>query len=206
MERILLSDPKITGRLLQVVEAGGVVIVPTDTVYGLVADATNESAVKKIYKIKKRELSKPLGLFVSGHEMLDEYAEIEEELSKKLFLLWPGALTAILRAKRVSLPMQGASLGFRVPSTLLLIDLINKLARPLIQTSANVSGHGPFVRVQDVEKDFWDAHDVDLFIDGGDIPDSMASSAVDFTTHPPTLIREGDISREKLEHIFGSLQ
>ena len=92
----MLTDPETTARIFRIVGVGGVAIVPTDTVYGLIADATNEKAIEKIFVIKKRDIRKPLGIFVRDRDMLKEYILADENLLDKLFSIWPGALTAIL--------------------------------------------------------------------------------------------------------------
>ena len=141
-----------------------------------------------------------------GIDMLKEYILADENLLDKLFSIWPGALTAIFTPKK-RLPYQDTNtIGVRIPASSFLDSLMKRLDGPLTQTSANISGHGSFTRVRDVEKDLAGTGDIDVFVDGGDLPDSMVSSAVDFTVHQPKLIREGGVSRRKLEQIFGPLQ
>jgi L-threonylcarbamoyladenylate synthase len=204
MERIDINDINLLERVLQVIQSGGVVVVPTDTVYGLIADATNTQAVENIFDIKKRDLKKPFGIFVLDKEMLMKYADSDPELLEKLFTVWPGALTAILKSNHL-LKFVDDTIGIRVPNSQFLLSLMKVLKKPLVQTSANISKHADFTDSRDVLKDLADVFGIDLFVDAWRLPDSMASTGVDFTYVPPRVIRHGALPVEKLKEVFREL-
>jgi L-threonylcarbamoyladenylate synthase len=117
--------------LKNVIDAGGVAVIPTDTVYGIIADATNEEAIKKIYKIKRRDYSKPLIIMVSSIEMLLRYVDnvslMEKEIINKY---WPGKLTILFKKnnKLSSFINNGGEyVGIRLPDNEDIIKLINML-------------------------------------------------------------------------------
>ncbi len=130
-------------RIVKEIEAGNLVITPTDTVYGILADAMNAEAVEKVYQAKQRSKQKPLLLLVSDIEMLREYVKElssqEEEIIEKY---WPGKLTILLKKnEKVSgaITNGGELVGIRMPDNTELRELIRKVGRPVVSTSANLS-------------------------------------------------------------------
>lgn len=111
-----------------ILKKGGVVICPTDTVYGFLADASNKKAVAKIYNIKKRPKSKPLAVFVTDLKTAGELAQIDEEQNKILKKYWPGKYTFVLPKKG------GETIALRIPKHVFLQKLLKKINRPLLQT------------------------------------------------------------------------
>ena len=101
MEIIAIDKPEAKERLFAVLKAGGVAVVPTDTVYGLACDAFNADAVEKLFLIKERDREKAIPVFVTDRGMLEQIARIDEPLATVLFNFWPGALTAVLAAQHV---------------------------------------------------------------------------------------------------------
>ena len=127
--------------IVEVIKDGGVVIMPTDTIYGIIADATNECAIQRVYEMKKRNENKPMLMLVSSIEMLEKYVSSINDVEKKLIdELWPGALTIIFRKRNVSDLLTGGldTVGIRFPDNKLLIDIMNELNVPLLSTSVNV--------------------------------------------------------------------
>lgn len=155
---------------IKIILAGGVVICPTDTVYGLIADATNQKAVEKIYEIKKRPRIKPLAVFVSSIKQAKELAEIDKKQEKILKKYWPGKYTFILKSK-------SGTIGLRIPKYKLIHDLIKKTGRPLVQTSANISGRPALTKIKEVSEQFKNIP----VIDAGDLPKSRPSKVIDLT-------------------------
>ena len=109
-----------------------------------------------------------------------------------------GALTAIFQSKE----REGETVGVRVPNDTFVLELLRRLRRPLAMTSANISGRPAHTRIADVLSDFQGEKNIDLVIDGGDLPEGRASTVVDFTVSPPHIIREDPIERAHLEHLF----
>lgn len=198
-----------------VLKKGGVVICPTDTVYGFLADAGNKKAVEKIYKIKQRQRSKTLPIFVRDIKMAKEIAEINERQKKILRKHWPGKYTFILnknkkkniedgplyfcggeRVERCSLPLfgvNGKTIALRIPKYKFLNDLLKKVNRPLAQTSVNISGEPPLTKIEDIKARFaknCGRSGVALFlIDGRDLKKAKPSKIIDLSRGGLTRIR-----------------
>ncbi len=205
METLAISSSRAMESAQDVLKKGGLVIVPTDTVYGIIGDARNPQVITKIFRAKKRSKTQALGIFVADQATLEEYVEIPAVYKESLFKCWPGPLTGVFHSKGV-LPkiLEGGTgnIGIRIPRSPFIIELIQEFHAPLVQTSANISGRGSYTKSQDVREDFEGSSLIELFIDGGDLPDTIPSTGVDFTRVPPRIFREGPLSKEKLEDIF----
>ncbi len=187
--KIISQDDYSAARVLNVLKSGGVVIVPTDTVYGIACDAENEEALAKIFAIKKRAAQKQIAWLVADLKMAGKYVQIELALEEKLVRAWPGAFTGIFSSR------DGAyTIGLRVPNYPSVQKLIRDFGRPVAATSANLSGEEPITKIADIIKTFGSDARIDLIVDAGDLPDSMASTVVDFTATPPTVLRKGSIN------------
>jgi len=193
MRVIKLSEEALLDAL-ETVKQGGVVVCPTDTVYGLLAAATNKKAVEKIFKIKKRPESKTLPVFVDSVEMAASLAVFDEKQKEFLEESWPGAKTMILKTKpkiKISkLLIKDNTVALRIPDYKFITDLIFELGNPLAQTSANISGKQTFYGVKEII-DQLSISEVkpDLIIDAGDLPEREASKIIDLTGAKPLTIR-----------------
>lgn len=194
--RIIKLSPKALSEAVVFLKKGGVVICPTDTVYGFLADASNKKAVEKIYKIKKRPKSKPLSLFVKDVTMAQKIALINEKQAKMLKKYWPGKYTFILARRfpevgpRGTLRLYGLSkdtVGIRIPKHLFLQKLLKKVNRPLAQTSVNISTQEPLNKIGDIIKQFG-KKDV-LIIDGNDLKKAKPSKIIDLTKNKNNILR-----------------
>ena len=172
---------------------GGVVAIPTDTVYGLAADARNPMALKRLYSLKGREARKPLACLIAYREQMmalsSQVPEKAWELSKKH---WPGALTLVLpRAAWVPeiLTSGMPSIGLRYPDCPLDWELIEALGWPVAATSANFSGSPAAVEGAQVIRDW--AGKVDLILDGGRCPRSQESTVAKVSGSTLTILRQG---------------
>jgi L-threonylcarbamoyladenylate synthase len=192
-------------RAADVIRKGGLVAIPTDALYALVADPLNLHAVGKVFVAKGREPQRSLPLLVSDIMMAEELCK---ETSSRFFMLgrkfWPGPLTLIVPASaRVPLRVTGNTgrLALRVPNSKTALALIEKLGQPLIGTSANVSGT-PTAR-SGIE--VFGAMDgcVDLVLDGG-LCTSAGSTTVDITEPYWRLIKEGTISEKEIAECLQS--
>lgn len=205
MEIIPLEEDDIFEKVVSALEAGNVVAIPTDTVYGLVADATNKEAVQKIFELKKRSPEKALGIFVSSIPMLEEYAQMPPEYYDGLSKLWPGPLTAILKSRNILptiLHRSMPNIGVRIPNNVFLLEIIRRVGKPLVQTSANISGESELTTAADIARVFDMQSDLQYIIDAGEPVDTIQSVAVDFTATPPRILRSGPFTKEELEEIF----
>ena len=187
---------------VNVLNNGGVVVYPTDTLYGLGANALNADAVEKVFAIKGRELSKPLPVIVKNLIWADELVHISSRNKKILKKVWPGKFTAVL-PKRSIIPHvvnSGAtSLGIRIPDFVFTDKLLGRFGYPLTSTSANVSGHEPTNDIDKIIQIFLKrAVRPDLVIDAGILPKSEPSIIVDLTTSKPKVLRISPTTPEKL--------
>lgn len=172
-----------------VLKNGGVVICPTDTVYGFLADASNKKAVEKIYRIKKRPKSKPLSVFVKNIAMANEIAFIDERQTKILKKFWPGKYTFILKRKP-GIKIYGVkrdTIALRIPKHAFLQKLLKKIDRPLVQTSVNISGRRTIDTISGIIKQFGKKQI--LIIDGGDLKSGKASKIIDATKDTINVLR-----------------
>jgi L-threonylcarbamoyladenylate synthase len=176
------------------IKDGKVLVCPTDTVYGLVCDATNKEAVEKIYEIKRRPKEKPLPIFVKDIEMAKGLAEIDKNQESFLKNVWPGNTTVILTRKKIDFDLFGVdknTLGMRVPKYQPVLDLISKLELPLAETSVNISGEPAMTKISEIINFFMDNETgPDLIIDAGDLEKTKPSQVVDLTSKKPRIIRE----------------
>lgn len=183
---------KATSALL----AGKIVICPTDTVYGFLADASNKKAVEKIFKIKKRPRAKPLAVFVRDIKMVKQLAEIDERQEKTLKKYWPGKYTFVLKRKPCEVGshtklygVDKKTIALRIPKFKFLNDLLKKINKPLAQTSVNISGEPPLVKIEDIKEKFGMSDIPMLIIDGGNLPKNKPSAIIDLTKDKIKILR-----------------
>ncbi|TSC75231.1 MAG: Sua5/YciO/YrdC/YwlC family protein [Parcubacteria group bacterium Gr01-1014_30] len=178
------------------VRQGKVLVCPTDTVYGLVCDATNKKAVEKLFKVKKRKLSKFLPIFVKDISMAKRLAHIDKKQEKFLRKVWPGKVTAVLErktksAKRKIYGIDKNKIGLRIPNYKLVLDLLKNTNRPLTGTSANISGKPASTKIGEVLRQFsGKKHKPDLIINRGNLPKSKLSRVVDLTGKKIKILRK----------------
>ena len=188
---------------ISILKKGGVIAFPTDTVYGLGADAFNSTAVQRIYEIKDRSESNPFPLLIADVKQLAALAEPIPELARFLAgQFWPGGVTLVL-GKRDSVPAHLASrptIAVRVPNHPGCLALLEHLARPLIGTSANLSGQPAALTADEVRQQLGDR--VDLIIDGGDCPGGKESTVVDITREPPVVLRQGIVPSHEIDRAY----
>jgi L-threonylcarbamoyladenylate synthase len=171
--RIIKKNKKNLKEIVSALLNGAVLVCPTDTVYGFLADATNKKSVDKIYKIKKRPKTKPLPVFVADLKMAKDLAEINDKQNKMLKTRWPGKYTFVLNRTTQRVPrsklygVDNKTIALRIPKYKFLNDLLNKINKPLVQTSVNISGKPTLNRVEDIVKTFENSKiKPDFIIDG----------------------------------------
>ena len=201
-------DPKeleehVISKAKTVLKNGGIVALPTETVYGLVADLFCKEAVRKIYKIKVRESHKPLPIFVPNIESVTSYVETLPDLAYKLMnVFWPGPLTVVLlKKKELDLPFKTSTLGFRMPNHPVPLALLKEYGI-LVSTSANISGRKDALSAEEVKKYF--NGEIDLILDGGPTILKIPSTVIDCTGNSPKIIREGKIKKKEIEKIISA--
>jgi len=191
----------------EVVQAGGVIVYPTDTLYGLGVNAWNAGAVRRLHEVKRRAGPKPTLVLV--HET-DAVAGLTDEVTDAARALmasfWPGPLTLLFRAApHVSRELTAGSgkIGIRFPASALCTRLCALAGCPVTSTSANLSGAPVLATVAEIEKAVGPS--VDLYIDGGGLPAAVPSTVVDASGSVPRLVREGVIPREAVERVVPTL-
>jgi len=190
---------------IRIIKNGGVVIVPTDTVYGIIADAWNEKAIDRIFKIKMRTAEKALPIFVSDFTMMDKVAVANESLKERIESF--GSVTAILPARGwVPLSLRGGSLtvGVRIPFHPFVKKILETFGSPITGTSANTSGRGPYTKIGDVIDEFEGGMEPDLIVDAGDLPPNSPSAVIDFMVSPPRILRTGALPKHKLIELLNN--
>jgi len=189
---------------VQVLKQGGVVVVPTDTLYGLAADARDASAVEKVFKIKGRHPGEAISVLVANADMVDTVALADARV--KSILAQTGAITAVLPSRGwmpLNLRGGGLTIGVRIPDHPFLPRLIKSFGGPITGTSANASGRGGYTKIEDVLDDFSQSlQQPDLVLDAGDIHDRGPSVVVDFIQNPPKVLRTGALTLDQLHALL----
>lgn len=188
---------------------GKIAAFPTDTVYGIGAVVNFDKAIKKIYEVKNRPLTSPVIILIGNKKKLSEIADITNEKIKLLTdKFWPGGLTLIVNKKdSVSelLSSGGKTIGIRMPDNEIAIELINEAGGALATPSANKSGQLSPTQAVHVVNSF-DSDEIDYVLDGGETHKGIESTILDLTAKVPLILRNGVISKEKIEEVIGFVE
>lgn len=198
-------------RAAKTLREGRLVAFPTETVYGLGADATNEAAVRQIYQAKKRPSSDPLIVHLSDMSQIGNFAEIYSQARladtvEKLSQLWPGPLTVILPLKGELAPSVTAgkqTVGIRIPSHPVALKLIAETGKPIAAPSANQFSYVSPTCAEHVEKSLGD--EIDMILDGGKCKVGIESTILSLVEEKPVLLRPGIITRADIEKYIGPI-
>ncbi len=186
-------------RAVEILKRGGIVAYPTDTVYGLGSDAFNIESIKRIYAVKKRPDTMPLPVLLADSSKLQDIAVVPEIAWRLIERFWPGGLTLVLK-KRDTLPdiitAGGDYIAVRVPAHDVPLRLIRALGRPIVGTSANISGKLSPLTAAEVEGQL--DGKVDMIIDGGKCSGGVESTVVDVTGESPVILRAGIIPEAEI--------
>ena len=182
---------------VEIIENGGVIIFPTDTVYGIGCNPYDSNAVKKIYEIKSREKIKSLPVLASSIQIVKQISIIDEFTEKIIKKYWPGPLTLILKLKdknlKKSLNLED-KIAVRIPNSECTLKLLNK-CNLLVGTSANISGDSSFTNPQECMKN---VKNYDVFVDGGTITSKGESTIIEIKNEKIHIIREGALKKEDI--------
>jgi len=182
---------------VEIIENGGIIVFPTDTVYGIGCNPYNENAVKKIYEIKSREKIKSLPVLAYSIDIVKQIVIIDEFTEKIIKKYWPGPLTLILKLKdqklKKSLNLED-KIAIRIPNSECTLKLLNKCSL-LVGTSANVSGESSFTNPQEGMKN---VKNYDVFVDGGTITSKGESTIIEIENEEIRIIREGALKKEDI--------
>lgn len=186
---------------------GQLVVFPSDTVYGLLVDATNEQAVKKLISFKNRAPGKAISIFVADMDMLAEQLEVTSEKLRVIKQLLPGPFTIVLPSRhRVSplLESEKGTLGVRIPQYPSINTLCQTFGKPITATSANLGGRHPHYSIQSLLHQLPENKKqlIDLIVDVGKLPRNKPSTVLDLTTSDMKIVRKGDIIPQQKEEFF----
>ena len=194
-----------TARAAELLRQGRLVAVPTETVYGLAADATQEKAVRANYDAKGRRSTKPLNVLVDGMGMVETVCrDIPADAYKLAEAFWPGPLTMILWGNDTLppiVPAGGKTQGVRCPDHPDTLAVIRALGRPLACPSANLSGQPSPKSADEVLAQLGGR--IDAVLDGGPCTVGVESTILDLTVTPYRILRRGGLSREAIEAVLG---
>ncbi|MBM3527128.1 MAG: threonylcarbamoyl-AMP synthase [Alphaproteobacteria bacterium] len=203
--RVVAADPDSVAEAARVLMAGGLVAFPTETVYGLGADATNGTAVAKLYAAKGRPAFNPLIAHVPDLSSARRIAILDGPADRLAAKFWPGPLTLVLR-KSAGCPVSELatagldSIAVRMPNHKVARDLLAALGRPVVAPSANRSGHLSPTAANHVLADLEGR--IDLVVDGGQTTVGVESTIVALLDGPPVLLRPGGVPREEIEQVL----
>jgi L-threonylcarbamoyladenylate synthase len=200
-----MSDPSLIRKAADILNKGGLVAFPTETVYGLGADASNESAVKAIFRVKGRPESHPLIVHLGDPDQIEQWGDAIPTAARELGRrFWPGPLTLILKkAARVSNVVTGGqeTVGLRVPDHPVALAMLRAFGGGVAAPSANRFGKVSPTTAEHVRQDL--GSDVDFILDGGPCTIGVESTIVDVSSGDPVILRPGGLTRERLEQALG---
>jgi len=193
---------EVARKATEILRQGGIILYPTDTLYGLGADVTNKDAVEKIYAIKGRDAKNPVSVIVPHINAAATVVEITPLARRLAATFMPGPLTIVLQ-KTLSAPLwlnpHQSTIGIRIPNQNLCVSVASQLGRPFTTASANKSGMQPERSVDAILAQLGTEADlIDLIIDAGELPVSLPSTVVDAQEETLVVLREGVILREDI--------
>jgi len=207
-------DLNAVGKAAAVLQAGGVIVFPTDTLYGLGVDAVNQTALHKLFLIKQRDSRQPVSIMINNIDQIEEITGILPiERHAQLKKLLPGKVTLLMD------PAEGKNLlpdiligsegnrrkvGFRIPDHKVCTELTRRLGRPITATSANISGSKNAASIKDVIAQL--GNKPSLILDAGPIKSTLGSTVLDFTRDPVFILREGDIKSKELRELVPDIK
>ena len=197
---------EVIEKVIKILKSGGLVVFPSDTVYGLLCDATNETAVKKLIQFKDRPAGKPISIFCN-FDLIDQLVTINDQQLETLKQILPGPFTVILPSKHKInklLESETGTLGIRIPMYRYIERLVDKFNRPITATSANLAGRSPHYSVETLLKELSDKQKglLDLIIDAGSLPRNKPSTVVDLSQTDVKILRQGDLNFSNKSQTF----
>jgi L-threonylcarbamoyladenylate synthase len=191
----------------EVIQAGGVIVYPTETLYGIGANAWDGTAIAKVRAIKQRTDQKPILVVIHSRDQLRSLAATVNENARLLMdHFWPGPLTLVFPASRQVPDMLSrgtGTIGVRIPSSPLCLRLLTLCGCPLTSTSANLSGQPSAQDVREIRRAI--PKGIDLILDAGLLPHTLPSTVVDVTVSPPRIIRIGAIEASRLRDVIPTI-
>lgn len=175
--------------------SGKLVAFPTETVYGIAANLSDDKAIERLYAVKMRDRGKPFTVHVADTGMIEKMGCVVTPEAKRLIdKFWPGPLTVILGSK------DGRKTGFRMPANKVALELIKAAGVAVVAPSANISGKAPPTDAESVLKELDGL--VELILDSGPTAIGIESTVVDMTVSPPKIVRQGAIAAEEINRVL----
>lgn len=187
---------EIIEKIIKIFKSGGLIVFPSDSVYGLLCDATNEKAVKKLITFKNRPAGKPISVF-TDFGSISQLVEMNKDQKKVLGEILPGPFTIVLPSKhKVNklLESETGTLGVRVPVYPPIKELVNKFKKPITATSANLAGRSPHYSIRSLLNELTEKQKklIDLIVDAGHLPKNKPSTVVDLSRSNVRILRQGN--------------
>ena len=190
-------DTKLIARAAKMLQSGGLVAFPTETVYGLGANLLDKKAITRLYRVKQRPKGKPFTVHIEDASLIKRLGcEITKEAKALIDKYWPGPLTIILNCE------DGRKIGFRMPANKAALELIRQAKIPVVAPSANISGEVPPTSAEAVLEQL-DGR-IDILLDAGPTEIGVESTVIDMSVTPPKILREGAIGRQAIMNTINS--
>ncbi|MBR2744167.1 MAG: threonylcarbamoyl-AMP synthase [Clostridia bacterium] len=188
-------------QVTEILANDGIIVFPTETVYGIGGNALSESVIDKVYDVKKRPREKALNIILADKADIEKYANIKYDIERKIIeKCMPGPITMILEKKEQSFgdtfTQDDNTIGIRIPDSKIIHTILENVDFPLIAPSANISGKPGGVEISDIKKDFDGC--VDVIIDGGRAKIAKPSTIVKVINNEIVILREGEITKEDI--------
>ena len=198
---------KIVDQAVIVLGRGGLIVYPTETTYGVGVDATNQKAVNKLARYKKRPFGKPYSIAVSDLKMAEKYVNLNQTALNLYQTLLPGPLTIVSMGRHLvanGIESETGTLGIRIPDYQLVLDIIKAFGLPITATSANASYQKRPYKISDILENISDKQRglIDLIIDVGELPHNEPSTVIDTTLDDPIVLRQGEIKLQDKNEVL----
>lgn len=202
-----IADPDVVNQAADVLNQGGVILYPTDTLYGLGVDVANEEAMHKLFSLKGREISQPVSFMTDAVDHIEAYQGLlPMEIRHQLDILFPGKITTLLENTfKKTLPIFSAvrtqkKIGWRIPDHPFCLALCAAFGKPVSTTSANLTGGGNAAAVQEILSQLNGVPD--MIIDAGPVNKKSGSTIIDFTKQPLMIVRQGEVKKSELQKLI----
>lgn len=205
MKVIKIKNKNAVIQAVAFLKRGRLVILPTETMYGAMVDATNKKAVKKLIKFKNRPFGKPFSIAVKDTKMAKRYVFLNEKAKSLYEKYLPGPLTVVSKSKgkvAKGVESENGNLGIRIPDYKFVLNIIKKFGKPITATSANASYKKRPYKISDILDNISEKQKslIDLIIDAGQLPYNEPSTVIDTTYYDSTVLRQGEIKlKNKIE-------
>ncbi len=196
-------EPERVLEAARIVHDGGLIVFPTETVYGIAADCANPVAMKRLREVKRRSEGKPFSIMIGQKELVRNYTSYEDpKLFKLIDRFWPGPLTVIVPTSVGTTGRPDETIGIRIPDHPVALKLVQNAHCTIAAPSANFEGNPPPCTCEEAMRDLDGL--VDLALDSGAVDIGTASTIVDFCKDKPTVVRDGVITQEDVDRVTGT--